>query len=95
MYFIKDGTTLYRFNQWTDIEEFTGKTRSDFGKSLPAAITTVFPGCEFAAFYGAFFKGWITDKGEPKSEFKKGNLWDGKDERNYSISDFVSDGGKL
>lgn len=95
MYFIKDGTTLYRFNQFADLEEFTGVPRTDLNKSLPECIVKVFPKCEFAAFYGAFFKGWITDKGEPKPEFRKGNLWDGKDERNYSISDFVSDGGKL
>lgn len=95
MYFIKDGQTLFRFVQWADLEEYAGVSKERLSGSLPAAISKVFPNCEFAAFYGAYSKGWITKDGEPVDGFKKGNLWDGKEARNYCLSDFVSEGGKL
>ena len=95
MYFIKDGQTLFRFVQWKDLEDYAGISRERSSGSLPAAIAKVFPNSEFAAFYGAFFKGWITKDGEPCAGLNKGNKWDGRECRNYHLSDFVSEGGKL
>ena len=95
MYFIRDGQTLFRFVQWTDLEDYAGVSRERSPDSLPAAISKVFPNSEFAAFYGAFSKGWINKDGEPRDGFRKGNMWDGKENRNYRLSDFVSEGGKL
>ena len=95
MYFIKDGQTIFRFAQWADLEDYAGVSKERTSGSLPAAIAKVFPNSEFAAFYGAFSKGWITKDGEPCDGFKKGNMWEKKEGRNYRLSDFVSEGGKL
>ena len=95
MYFIKDGQTLFRFAQWSDLEDYSGLSRERFSKSLPAAIGKIFPDAEFSGFYGAYQKGWIKDNGEPAEGFTKGNMWRGKEIRNYHLSDFLSQGGKL
>jgi hypothetical protein len=95
-YYIKNGETIYRFCSFADLEDFTNSTRNDMPNDLGAAICKVFPEAEFSAFHGAVLKGWVKEDGEPTAEFKKGNMWKGREQRNYRVTDFnLSEGGKL
>lgn len=86
VYFVKADGRLYRFGQFSDLENFTGKSRDCFPKDFGKALKQVFPKSEMVGYQSAKFKGWIYENGEPR-ELPKGNFWLGRSTRCASIAD--------
>jgi len=74
-YFLKQKDTLYRFSNFFEIENFTGKDRRLYNKSLAKTVRMIFPNGELAGYAGAHLKGWIDLNGEIIPSLIKGNTW--------------------
>lgn len=75
MYYVKEDYYVYRFTQFADVENFTGKDRALHPRELGAAVRRLFPKAELAGHQGARLKGWITSDGELRGGYLYGNKW--------------------
>jgi hypothetical protein len=76
IYFVKQDNRLFRFSSFFEVENYTGRDRNVFTKSLAKTLKTIFPEGELTGQHGAVIKGWVDLNGEVVPSLTKGNKWE-------------------